>query len=62
MAIVPTAMADLKTVIVAAVPAFISKSQANISTVTTKDFDLSGNHLRSAVRLLRDVVQTGYHT
>ena len=55
-------MADLKTVKVAAVPAFISKLQANITTVTTKDFDLSGSHLRSAVRLLRDAVQTEYHT
>ena len=62
MATVPTAVADLKTVKVAAVPAFISKLQANISTVTTKNFDLSGSHLRYAVKLLRDAVQTEYHT
>ena len=61
VATVPTAVADLKTVKVAAVPAFISKLQANISTVTTKIFDLSGSHLRSAVMLLRDAVQTEYH-
>ena len=62
MAAVPKAVADLKTVKVAAVPAFISKLQTNISIVRTKDFDLSGNPLRSAVRLLRDAVQTEYHT
>ena len=62
MAIVPPAVADLKTIKVAAVPAFISKLKANISTVTTKDFDLSGSHLRSAVKLLSDAVQTEYHT
>ena len=59
---VPKAVAELKTVNVAAIPAFISKLQANISTIATKNFDLSGSHLRSAVKLLRDAVQTEYHT
>ena len=59
---VPTTVAGLKTVKVAAVPAFISKLQANVSTVTTIYFDLSGSHLRSAVKLLSDAVQTEYHT
>ena len=62
MAIVPTKIADLKTVKVAAVPAFISKLQASIPIVSTKDFDLSGKDLRSAVRLLTYAVQTEYHT
>ena len=62
MASVPTAVADLKTVKAVAVPAFTSKLQANVSTVTTIYFDLSGSHLRSAVKLLSDAVQTEYHT
>ena len=62
MATDPKAVANFKTVKVAAVPASISKLQANISTVATKNFELSSGHLRSAVKLLRDAVQTEYHT
>jgi hypothetical protein len=52
LAAVPTAVAALKTVKVAAVPGFVLRMFANGTAIQIKDLDLSGHQLRAAIRQL----------
>ena len=62
LAVVPTAVAALKTVKVAAVPGFVLKVFANGTAIQIKDLDLAGHQLRAAIRRLTTALQIEYKT